>query len=283
MPDSRRNILLIVVDQWRSDHLPAGHGGTLDLPNLARLCATGTRFANHFCNASPCGPARMSMLTGQYAMNHRVVQNGIPLDGRKTNLALELRRAGYLPALVGYTSWIPDPRDTAPDDPRYRMFGAVMPGFMPVRSFEEPEFEAYFGYLRRLGYALPRAPFDIWNGAFDGGGIAPSPIDAAHTDTAWLTDGALDHLAGRGDEDWFLHLAYWWPHPPFTASSPYHAFVAPEDTAPPVRAPTPAEEAAVHPFLAHRLQTSVAGDYLQGVEGLSSAVSTDLVARVRAV
>ena len=35
------------------------------------------------------------VLTGQYMMNHRAVQNTIPLDARHTNIAFEVRKAGY--------------------------------------------------------------------------------------------------------------------------------------------------------------------------------------------
>ena len=49
-------------------------------------------FRNHFTQAAPCGPARASLLTGLYLMNHRAVQNTIPLDARFTNLGHELRK-----------------------------------------------------------------------------------------------------------------------------------------------------------------------------------------------
>lgn len=277
------NVLMIVADQWRGDFIPTGHGGTLDLPNLAALCREGTRFTRHFANATPCGPARMSLLTGQYAMNHRVVQNGIGLDSGRTNLGAELRAHGRLAGLVGYTSWLPDPRITSPMDPRYAMYGAIMPGWTPVRSFEEPEFEAYFGYLQSVGYDLPADPFDIWSGTYGDGIVRPSPIDRAHSDTAWLTDGALEHIKGRGGEPWVLQLAYWRPHPPFSASAPYHRFIAPGDVEAPVRAASADEEAGTHPYLRHAIGSVGAGEYVQGFAGPASAIDVDTVRAIRAV
>ena len=281
--NAEMNVLLIVADQWRGDFMPQGRGGLLDLPNLAELCRQGTRFSRHFANATPCAPARMSMLTGQYMMNHRVVRNGIGLDRGKTNLALELRANGRLAGLIGYTSWIPDPRVTARHDPRYSMFGAVMPGWTSVRPFEEPEFEAYFGFLRERGYALPDDPFDLWSGCFENGQVAPSPIAKEHSDTAWLTDGAIEYIAGRGRAPWTLHLGYWRPHPPFAASHPYHAFISPDDLPPPVRARTVELEGALHPYLNHCLKSHKAADYLQGADGLASALGTEDIRKVRAV
>jgi arylsulfatase A-like enzyme len=84
-----KNVLLIVVDQWRGLMLPKLGADYLKLPNIDRLCAEGVTFRNHFTQCAPCGPARASLLTSLYLMNHRAVQNTIPLDSRFTNLAHE--------------------------------------------------------------------------------------------------------------------------------------------------------------------------------------------------
>lgn len=64
-----KNVLLIVVDQWRADCVPKLGCEHLRTPNLDRLCAEGVTFRNHVTTTVPCGPARASLLTGQYAMN----------------------------------------------------------------------------------------------------------------------------------------------------------------------------------------------------------------------
>src|SRR3954453_13278267 len=61
--------------------------------------------------------------------NHRSRLNGTPPDARFTNIALEVRAAGYDPVLFGYTDASPDPRVLAPDDPRLRSYEGVLPGF----------------------------------------------------------------------------------------------------------------------------------------------------------
>ena len=91
---AKKNVLLIVVDQWRGLMLPKLGANYLKLPNIDRLCAEGVTFRNHFSQSAPCGPARASMLTGLYQMTHRAVQNTIPLDARFTNLGHELRKHG---------------------------------------------------------------------------------------------------------------------------------------------------------------------------------------------
>ena len=188
-----RNVLLIVVDQWRGLMLPKLGADYLKLPNIDRLCAEGVTFRNHFTQCVPCGPARASLLTSQYLMNHRAVQNTIPLDNRFTNLAHELRRGGYDPALVGYTTTTPDPRTTAPNDPRFFVLGDIMEGFHSVGAFENRD--AYFGWVASQGFKLPEIREDIWlpEGAPGAGATArPARIPKELSDTAWFTERGLD-------------------------------------------------------------------------------------------
>ena len=108
------NILLITADQWRGDCLSAlGHPQVLT-PAVDALAAEGTLFARHYAGAAPCSPARASLYTGLYQMNHRVCRNGTPLDRRFDTVALAARRAGYDPTLFGYTDTAPDPRGLDP-------------------------------------------------------------------------------------------------------------------------------------------------------------------------
>ena len=115
---SVRNVLFITADQWRGDTLGAVGHPCIKTPNLDRLAADGVLFSKHYSQGSPCSPARASLLTGLYLFNHRVVYNGTPLDRRFTNVALEARKAGYDPVLIGYTSTAPDQRTLEPGDPR---------------------------------------------------------------------------------------------------------------------------------------------------------------------
>ncbi len=130
-----KNVLLIVVDQWRGDTLGALGHACIRTPNLDALCADGVTFRHHFTQAAPCGPGRASLLTGLYMMNHRVVRNSVPMDMRLTNLALEMRAIGYEPAFVGYTTTTPDPQTTPHADPRFRHLGSLMLGWHAVDAW----------------------------------------------------------------------------------------------------------------------------------------------------
>src|SRR5712691_6422438 len=156
----RKNILLVTFDQWRADCLSAVGHPCLKTPHLDALAADGVLFRQHYTQASPCGPARASLLTGLYAHNHRSVRNGIPLDDRHTNLAREARKAGYDPVLFGYTDTSVDPRLYSAGDPALETYEGVLPGFSRglVLSLE---LAPWLADLARKGYAIPAKWKDI--------------------------------------------------------------------------------------------------------------------------
>jgi arylsulfatase A-like enzyme len=256
MTDSRPNVLLITLDQWRADCLSAMGHPCLRTPHLDRLAADGVLFRRHYTQASPCGPARASLLTGLYAHNHRSVRNGIPLDDRHTNLARELRKAGHDPVLFGYTDTAVDPRLYPPGDPALNTYEGVLPGFTPglVLSMR---LKPWLEDLASKGYAIPAKAKDIWLPRGDGDTgrgptFAPPRYKAEDSETRFLTDAALTYLADSAP-GWFLHLSYLRPHPPFIAPEPYNALYDPTGVPSFRRAASKAQEAAQHPWLAYHL------------------------------
>ena len=279
-----KNVLLIVVDQWRADCVPHLGCPVLRTPNLDRLCRAGVTFANHVTTTVPCGPARASLLTGQYAMNHRAVQNTIPLDARHMTLPRALRALGHDPALVGYTTTTPDPRTTPAQDPRFRILGDTMDGWRTVGEFG-PDHDGYFGWLAQKGFALPENRDDIWlpdHETSRGATVHPARIPAELSDSAFFTEKALTYLKGRDGKPWFLHLGYYRPHPPFVASAPYHTMYAASDMKRPVRAATPEAEARQHPLLQWYLENTHQKKFFQGAEGMASGMDEETVLQLRA-
>src|SRR5262249_18659306 len=279
----QKNVLLIVVDQWRGDTMGVLGHPCIRTPHLDALCADGVTFRHHFTQAAPCGPGRASLLTGLYMMNHRVVQNSVPLDMRHTNLALEMRQAGYEPALVGYTTTTPDPRVTPHHDPRFRILGSLMHGWHPVGLWE-PEKRAYFNWLRTKGFDVPEPPEDIWlplEARGPGATTSASRVPKELSDTAWATECALSYLEGIASQPWFLHLGYYRPHPPFIAVAPYNTYYDPAEVPAPVRAATPDVEGQQHPLLAHYMQCVKQSQVFRNGQGLASAMSEDQVRIMR--
>ena len=286
MTQPKKNVLLIVVDQWRGDTLAKLGHPVIKTPNIDALCEAGVTFARHFTQAVPCGPGRASMLTGLYMMTHRAVQNTIPLDARHTNIAKEVRKAGYEPALVGYTTTTPDPRETAAQDPRFKVLGADMEGWRPVGSWGL-KMEAYFAWVKAQGFTVPAVPTNIWlpkdQTADDLGATAkPSSIPAHLSDTTWFTDRALEYLKGTENKPWFLHLGYYRPHPPFIAPEPYNSMYAPEDCPAPNRAASIQDESAQHPLLDFYLQSIQRKKFFEHGQGLGADMTEQEVLQMRA-
>jgi arylsulfatase A-like enzyme len=244
---TRPNVLLVTIDQIRADAIFGALGASVPLPNIRRLAASGTTFANHFTVTAPCGPARASLLTGLYAMNHRVIRNGAPLARYHTNLALEARKGGYEPLLFGYTDVQADPTDRAPGDPDLASYEGVLPGFRELVELRFDSPRAWPAHLAAAGYALPDKVEDLWKPVSPSGGAPairdPAFYDAKHSDTAFLTDETLRALSVRTKEPWFAHVTYIRPHPPLVAPVPYNLLV---DAA---GLPAPIAAMPDHPFL----------------------------------
>ena len=262
MANRAGNVLFITADQWRGDCLSALGHPCLRTPQLDALAREGVIFRRHYAQASPCGPSRASLYTGLYLHNHRLVVNGTPLDPRHTNVALEARKAGYEPALFGYTDVSVDPRQHQPNDPGSGAYEGVLPGMVPVvwmmdNVMKEP-YLPWIAELQSRGYEITPAEVfrpkpDFPDTASRGATFAPARFAAADSATAFLTDEVIKYLSVRRGEPWFVHLSFLSPHPPFIAPEPYHAEYDPADVPLPVRAATPADEAKQHPYLDYYL------------------------------
>ncbi|WP_284727798.1 sulfatase-like hydrolase/transferase [Sphingomonas psychrolutea] len=123
------NMLLVTADQWRGDCLSAAGHPTVRTPNVDALADEGVLFRRHYAGTAPCSPARATLYTGLYQANHRVRQNGSPLDARFDNIALVACRGSYDSTLFGYTDVSLDPRAVDPNDPVLTSYEGVLPGF----------------------------------------------------------------------------------------------------------------------------------------------------------
>lgn len=254
-----RKVLFVSADQWQGDCLSAAGHRLVKTPHLDALAANGVLFRNHFCQASPCGPSRTSMLTGMYLMNHRSGRNGTPLDARHTNLALEVRKGGYDPTLFGYTDTSVDPRRYPAGDPAVKTYEGVLPG-MTVGLQLPDHMAPWIAYLKAKGYPVGGRhdvydPVPNYPGAAGRGHTFSPPVFAAEdSETQFVGDALLHYLSVRRDQNWFVHPVFLRPHPPVIAPEPYNAMYDPAEVDLPVRAESPEAEGAQHPYLAHTLK-----------------------------
>jgi arylsulfatase A-like enzyme len=260
------NVLFIMADQLRWDHLGCAGHPFLKTPNLDALAARGLRFTNAFVNSGVCGPSRMSFYTGRYPISHGATWNRVPLSVGEVTLGEMLRASGHRLALAGKTHVMPDLAGLA----RLQLEGgSELATLLERGGFDEidrydghhpPGRESgYADYLRAQGYASD----DPWtdhviagvgpdgepkSGWFMRNVHLPARVAEPHSETAYMTDRAIDFVRAQGSRPWVLHLSYVKPHWPYMAPAPYHAMYSADQCLPVIR--SEAERVNPHPVTA---------------------------------
>ncbi|MBB4230770.1 alkaline phosphatase family protein [Rhizobium mongolense] len=279
----RPNVLLITADQWRGDCLSVAGHACVRTPNVDALAREGVLFRNHFAGAAPCSPARATLYTGLYQMNHRVCRNGSPLDRRFDNLALAARRAGYDPTVFGYTDTAPDPRELDRNDPHLETYEGLLPGFTARQLLPEHE-KQWLSWLRSRGHrdAVSR-DIHVPPGAARGEISAePTAYSRQETQTAFLA-GEFIRWLGEQDAPWFAHVSFLRPHPPFSVPEPFGRMFKPVDGPEFSRAKSREIEEALHPYLGYSMPKNDKGSFIYGAEGSVSDWGTQDFAAIRAI
>jgi len=266
-----RNVLFIMADQLRADHLGCYGHPYLSTPNLDALAACGVRFERAFVNSGVCGPSRMSYYTGRYPSSHGTTWNRVPLSVGEVTLGEYLADHGRDLALIGKSHVIPDRAGMQ----RLAIDGGSELGTLLARGgfreadrydgHHEPGDESgYPAFLRRHGYDSPDPWSDfVISGVNERGEVAsgwhmrnaclPSRVREPHSETAYTTDCALEFMRRQGARPWTLHLSYVKPHWPYMAPDPYHRMYRSDQCLPVVRNQQELEHA--HPVLqAYRRQ-----------------------------
>ncbi len=195
----------------------------------------------------------------------------MPLSAAEHTLGDYLRAAGRTATLAGKTHVLPDDEALA----RFGIEveserGALLRegGFTVVDRYDGhtppgPE-SGYAAWLRERGYEGN----DPWSehviGVDAGGAFAsgwqmrnvhlPSRVAEPHSETAYMTDLALDWIRAQGETPWVLHLSYVKPHWPYVAPAPYHAMFRNADVGPIRHGPqdgTADEHPVVRAYRAH--------------------------------
>jgi arylsulfatase A-like enzyme len=245
-----KNILFIMADQLRADYLSCYGHPTLATPNIDGLAARGVRFSRAYVQAPVCGPSRMSFYTGRYMSSHGSTYNGVPLRVGEMTIGDHLRPLGLRVALVGKTHMVADTagfKRLGIDPGSIEGVLAGECGFEPYERDDGlwpdrgvPSDLRYNAYLRSLGYDGDNPWHAHANSALsDGGSVEsgwlmrharePARVKEEHSETAYMTDRAMEFIAETGDAPWCLHLSYIKPHWPYIAPAPYHAMYRPGD------------------------------------------------------
>ena len=138
----RPNLIVILIDDLRFDEFGAGGHPYMQTPHIDRLAHEGALFTNAFHTTPLCSPNRASILTGQYASRHGIIDN-VGRDAashRLANYMLVLQQLGYETAHIGkwhmgndasprpgYDTWISFRGQGQLVDPEFFEDGALRP------------------------------------------------------------------------------------------------------------------------------------------------------------
>ncbi len=97
-PDTRPNVVLIMIDDFGYECVGANGSDSYHTPNIDRLASGGVRGSR--CHVQPlCTPTRVQLMTGQY--NVRNYTHFGHLDPGQTTFAQLFRQAGYATCIAG--------------------------------------------------------------------------------------------------------------------------------------------------------------------------------------
>ncbi len=206
-PTTKPNILILMVDQLNGTLFPDGPADWLHAPNLKKLAARSTRFANAYTASPLCAPGRASFMSGQLPSRTGVYDNAAEFRSDIPTYAHHLRRAGYYTCLSGKMHFV------GPDQ---------------LHGFEDrlttDIYPADFGWTP--DYRKPGERIEWWYhnmGSVTGAGVAETSNQMEYDDeVAYNATAKLYELSrGLDARPWALTVSFTHPHDPYVARKKY--------------------------------------------------------------
>ena len=198
MGSERLNLVLVVLDGARADHLSCAGYRRETTPFLDQVARDGVRFTHMIATAPWTLPAHASLFTGLYSVTHGATDENRFLSGRYPLLAEYLKTAGYRTAAFCTNPWV-DPSTG---------FGRGFDAFFTQRQQRLAARALQFG--RRAGDRLLRRD--------DSG--------------ARRSNHALRHWIAASDQPFFAFVHYNETRLPFHLRAPYDRLFMPRGIAP---------------------------------------------------
>ncbi len=191
------NVILIVVDTLRADHLSTYGYEASTTPTFDRLASDGTRFAKAYSQASWTRPSFGTIFTSLYPSSHRAIHKADALPDAVVTLAEVMQGAGY--QTVGFANNI----NVAP------LFG-FQQGFDQY-TFLEPEF--FFGATESAAQLTIYNQLRLIRERF----ISKKKwVENYYQPADVVSKRGLDWLAARDpNRPFFMFLHYMEPHDPY--------------------------------------------------------------------
>jgi arylsulfatase A-like enzyme len=289
-PARRPNILFVICDQLRADHLGFAGNPVVRTPNIDSLAVSGTVFDRAYVNNPVCMPNRSTIMTGRMPSAHGVIFNDRSLELNATTFVAQLRDAGWRTALIGKshlqhgesrnavadlgrtpgrTSPFADGWDTIEHDERYERGEVVAPDDF----YGFGEIQLTLGHGAQVGahhYQWAREqgiPHEVLRVGLDADSdipvrrpewwqLHPAPYPEEIHSTNYVTDRTIDFIE-RSEADgapWVAWCSYPDPHHPLAPPEPWFTRHDPADIDLPATFDDPGEGWAPHLHLIRSLR-----------------------------
>ena len=254
----RPNVLCMMTDQQRYDHLSCSGHPLLKTPNIDRLAASGVRFDRAYVNCPLCMPSRATLFTGRTPRGHGVRTNGVPLNPDIPTLTQALVNAGYRTHASGKLHFrtvqnvkgLPleqhDPNVHVENRDLW-LSGSITKLPSPYYGFQTTDFigshgdRVYGEYTQWLQgnhpEALPLLSRDYARVPPTGADQSwKSSLPAELHHTTWVADQTIKYLREEGKrQPFFLLCSFPDPHHPYCPPAPYDSLYDPADVPMPNR------------------------------------------------
>jgi arylsulfatase A-like enzyme len=237
------NILFLMTDQHRADHVGFLPGSRLATPNLDRV-AEGTAFSNAVTPNPICTPARSCLLTGKYSHQIGMLSMSGDLSLQHPTYMRALQQAGYWTAGIGKFHWLQNwpwgqPRGQGHNlvglRDEIKKYGMDYVWESSGKQLAERNFCDYMAYLKGKGL------LDAYRDHVEAEGPnRQDPEQVEFTGKAWpfAEEDYVDCVTGREavkaldgrpkDKPFFLFVSFCGPHKPYDPPRSYLDKVPPE-------------------------------------------------------
>ncbi|MEM9465155.1 MAG: sulfatase-like hydrolase/transferase [Actinomycetota bacterium] len=279
MATSQPNVLFIITDQHRADHVGFMGNDVVRTPNLDALADRGTVFESAWVSNPVCMPNRSSIMTGRVPSAHGVIFNDRSLEWGANTFVRQFRANGYRTGLLGKShlqhgmsrnAVMPSPGGPSVADPYPAGWDTLEHGERYIDGapdwpddfygFDTVELSIDHGarvsghhYLWAVERGADPADLlvpqtaenprrrgsDLWWQIYD------PPYDEAFHSTSFVTDRTIDFIerASAQGSPWLAWASFPDPHHPFTPPGQWYDRHRPEDMEVPATIDDPLEGA----------------------------------------
>lgn len=203
---SKPNIVFILADDLGYGDLACYGQTEIQTPNIDKLASEGVRFTQHYAGATVCAPSRNCLMTGQHNGHATIKTMEKPIPYEDVTIAEVLKGAGYETAIIG----------------KWGLGNVGTTGFANDQGFDYSfgyydqirAHNFYTDYLMENGekYPLKNKVIYIDDSTHYANGIGNAAVEKVEYSNDVFTEKALSYLDKRGEDPFYLYLAFTIPH-----------------------------------------------------------------------